>query len=398
MTEINDPYWQAAAAHIRELDVAPDKVLAPDGFSELVPGCRTADDASGMDDIAAVIMHKGRLEQVPPALLVEASASFSATFANEVFVVLSRSGEPVAPDNPHVIDRAELLARALLAHTSAAADPARGGRMPATAMGNGRVLLETAFGHLMLVDGGDTAIVPHLIRDGWFDRTLTDTIRQLLRPGMTFIDIGANFGTYTLIGAERVGEAGRVIAIEPAAAIAALLFENAGLNGFASRAEVLRCALGEAEGTLTLYEFATRQGSNTMLASVADDARTQFGEAIVTREVACRTLDSIAAEQGLDRIDLIKIDVEGFEDKVLAGGQATLLRYRPKLILEWHSSFFDGRADAARAQHELLTGMLGYRLKRIEVDGSTRDVGLDELMSLEHSDLIAEPVELAEGI
>jgi hypothetical protein len=90
---------------------------------------------------------------------------------------------------------------------------------------------KTAFGHLMLVSGGDTAIVPHLIRDGFFDRNLTNIIDLLLVTSMTFIAIGANCGTYTIYVAARVGREGRVIAIEAVPAISVLLQETVAMNG-----------------------------------------------------------------------------------------------------------------------------------------------------------------------
>ena len=395
MAEGFDLFWQAAADHVADLGVRAEAVFAPDGFQPVLPGCRTAADRLAIEDCDVIILHKGRLGDVPADLLVPALESFAPSFANEVFVILSRNGAPVAPGNPHLMARETLLAEALRASQRAASATmqARSQRMPATYVGQNRVLLETAFGHLMLVDGRDTAIVPHLIRDGWFDRNLTAAISTRLKPGMTFVDIGANFGTYTLIGAQAVGEQGRVIAIEAAPAIAALLFESITMNGFAARTDLLRCAAGAHNGTAILHEFATRQGSNTMLGAIADAAHSDYGETISTREVECRTLDDIIAELAPPRIDLVKIDVEGFEHDVLTGARATLGHFRPTLILEWHTGFFAGRGEAARSLHDLLTRDLGYHLHRIEGDGTTRPITYDELMLLGHSDLVAEPSE-----
>lgn len=397
MSNMSDPFWQAAAHHATALGVDPGAVFAPAGFEPLLPGCKTAGNAPDPDDLAAVILHKGRLAEVPPNILLLAVDNFPVTFANEVFLVLARSGDPVSADSPHIMTRDALLAAALRASHSAAALPspssfAKPGRMAATYVGAGRVLLETAFGHLMLVDGADTGIAPHLIRDGWFDRNLTLMLGSILQPGMTFIDIGANFGTYTLVAAARVGELGRVIAIEPAPAIAGLLFENVTMNGFAERCDVLRHAVGARNGTETLYEFATRQGSNTMFQHIAAAARADYGETITGREVDCRTLDAIVADLAVERIDCIKIDVEGFEHQVLLGARETLLQQRPRLILEWHSAFFDGRKEAAHALYDLLTRDLRYGLHRIEADANTREVTLDALMELGHSDLLAVPL------
>lgn len=398
-----DRKWKAAAAHLLGLGIRPEEVLAPAGFQTHLPGCSTAQDARGLAHMAALILHKGRLEQAPAEHLVFALDNFTLSFANEVFLVLTRTGEEISPDNPHRMERAQLLEKALLAHArQAQGKDAQGAkraeRAAAVYLGEKRVQLETAYGHVMLVDGDDIAIVPHLVRDGWFDRDLTDVIGSLLEPGMTFVDIGANFGTYTLIGAAQVGQQGRVIAVEPSPAIAALLSENVTVNGYAEHAKVLRCALGAEEGVQTLYEFATRKGSNTMLAQVAEEARAAYGEAITAIEVECRTLDAVIEAEAPERVDLIKIDVEGFEQQVLDGARATIARYRPRLIVEWHSDFFTDRPGAALALYDLLTKELGYRLRRIDADGKLRLIGFKDLLRHSHCDIVAEHEDAPDSI
>ncbi|MCL9981731.1 MAG: FkbM family methyltransferase [Erythrobacter sp.] len=394
MAPNDDPFWQAAASHVAELGLPAGAVFAGSGFQALLPGCRTIDSPLAPDFPAAFVLHKGRLDEVPSALLLAALDRYAVSFANEVFLVLSQTGSPVAADNPHVPGREALLTAAIEAHERkpAAAPPLQERkRMPAVHVGQGRVLLESAFGHLMLVNGGDTAIVPHLIRDGFFDRNLTNVIDSMLVSGMTFIDIGANCGTYTIYGAARVGREGRVIAIEAAPAISALLQETVAMNGAEHWCEVLGCAAGAEPGTLVLHTFASRQGGNTVLPEIADVAREALGETVETVEIPCRTLDDIVAERDLSRIDLIKIDVEGFEREVLLGGRATLMRYRPKLIIEWHNAFFDKRPGSAQVLYDLLTTELRYSLHRIEQGATTRPVVLDDLRH-GHADLVALPL------
>jgi FkbM family methyltransferase len=263
--------------------------------------------------------------------------------------------------------------------------------MAATYMGDGRVLLQTIYGHLMLVNGSDTGIVPHLIRDGWFDRNITDIIFRLLEPGMTFIDIGANCGTYAVLGAAKVERSGRAIAIEASPRLAHLLQETIDLNGLTGHCDVLSCAAGAEPGKLVLHQMANRQGGSTLLKDIAERAASGLmGESLIATEVEVRTLDDIIAERDITRIDLIKIDVEGFEYEVLQGARATLHRFRPRMILEWHNAFFEGRQEVARALYDYLTVELGYQLHRIEQGATTRPVTLDDLRH-GHADVIAEP-------
>ncbi|MBI1404211.1 MAG: FkbM family methyltransferase [Porphyrobacter sp.] len=392
MSDAFDPFWQDAAEHVAALGTPAEQVFGPDGFEALLPGCRTVVNLTGSDDLAVAVLHKGRLDEVPPELLLEVLDKLAPSFANEVFVVLSASGSPLPADAEHWPGRTAMIATALHDTRRRALAPSsdRPQRMAATYVGEGRVLLESAFGHLMLVNGGDTAIVPHLIRDGWFDRNLTMLLGELLTPGMTFVDIGANFGTYTLFGAGRVGRHGRVVAIEPSPAIAELLRQSVEMNGFLPNCAVVECAAGAEAGTLVLHEFAARQGGNTMLPHIAERATAVYGESVTTREVAVRTLDAIVAEQDLERLDLVKIDVEGFEREVLMGSRETLARFRPKLVIEWHNDFFEGRPEAARALYDLLTGELGYSLHRIVPGAQTRPVSFADLRQ-GHSDLLAQP-------
>lgn len=263
--------------------------------------------------------------------------------------------------------------------------------MTATYVGHGRVLVETAFGHLMLIDGADTSIAPHLIRDGLFDRDVTLALDALVQPGMVCLDVGANFGTYSLIAADNIGPEGRLVAVEPSERLSDLLFENLAMNGFAERCDVLRCAAGPEATTVTLHEFSKRRGGNTLLSHVAEIARTRFGETITTSEVPCRTIDEIVASLALDRVDLIKIDVEGYEREVLNGARTVFDSFRPRLFIEWHNAFFEGQPDTPRALYRLLYEHLNYTLHRVVADGALIETGFDDLLAREHSDIVATP-------
>ena len=389
MAETHDPLWQAPADHINELGIGAEKVLAPSDYRAVLPGCGTRCTAPRMDELEALVLHKGLLGEMPGDAIVKALDEFAPTFANEVFVVFTKNGEPLE-DQTHVPSRDWILSTAL-GQRSSMYHIERPERMAASYVGQDRVLVETAYHRLMLVSSNDTGITPHLIRDGYFDRAITDMIREYLRPGMTFLDIGANFGTYTLIGADAVGHEGRVIAVEPAGEIGYLLKENVAMNGYKDVARVERCAVGDEPGTLTLYEFGFRQGGNTVLPIVAEAAQDTYGEEVTTREVPCRTLDEVVASHGLDRVDLMKIDVEGFEYQAFMGAREMLKKHRPTIIMEWLGGFYRAREETGRALWNLLTDELGYDLRLINENATTRATTFDELKTIEHSDLLAEP-------
>ena len=183
-------------------------------------------------------------------------------------------------------------------------------------------------------------------------------VLAFLRPGSVVIDVGASLGEWTLPFARAVGPAGRVIAIEPAPRGAAALASTLAANAL-HQAEIVRCAMGDHDGTV---EFAV---------PVVTSARTDTGTARIgpactghdALQVSLRSLDSLAAEHDLARIDLIKIDVEGHERQVLDGAAAVLSRNRPVLVIE---TGHEAKGDRA-AIHDRLSG-LHYRVLGILLD------------------------------
>lgn len=179
-----------------------------------------------------------------------------------------------------------------------------------------------------------------------------------LGPGAVAIDIGANLGEWTVPFARAVGPAGRVLAAEPAPRAAAALEATLGANGL-HQVQVMRCAVGDHDG---FAEFAvpvvTSARSDTGTAKIG-----AAGPGCKALRVALRSLDLLAAEHGLDRTDLIKIDVEGYERQVLDGAKATLGRFRPTLVIE---TGHEGAGDRPAIRDRLRK--VGYRMLGILLD------------------------------
>lgn len=146
--------------------------------------------------------------------------------------------------------------------------------------------------------------------------TQTSTLfRRLLRPGQVVVDVGANVGCYTLTAASHVGPSGRVIAFEPGPDAAARLQENANLNGFA-QVVVVASAVADRPGTVALLVGDDSEGNS--LFEVVPGARCRPVEVPVT------TLDDFVAAARLPHVDVLKIDAEGAEVKVLRGARRIL--------------------------------------------------------------------------
>jgi FkbM family methyltransferase len=136
---------------------------------------------------------------------------------------------------------------------------------------------------------------------------------EVLRKGMTVIDVGAHIGTYTILAAEKVGKNGRVIAVEPESKNYRQLLENIKLNNFQNIVPV-NIALLDYEGYEKLY-ISPLSGTHSLL----------FKEdAISSIEVQTKPLDRLLEELNLKKIDIIKIDAEGAEIPILRGAEKTL--------------------------------------------------------------------------
>jgi FkbM family methyltransferase len=156
-------------------------------------------------------------------------------------------------------------------------------------------------------------------------------LTTLLRPGMTFYDIGANVGFYSVIAARLVGGAGRVVSFEPLPENTASLKHNAEINNF-GQVTVHEFALGCIDGEM-LFAMSERPTWGK-LSSVGTLPNRHIGNV----KVAVHRLDSIVNEAALRPPDLVKIDVEGAENDVLGGARDTLARHRPVLIIELHGT------------------------------------------------------------
>jgi FkbM family methyltransferase len=151
------------------------------------------------------------------------------------------------------------------------------------------------------------------------------TVRRLVSPGDVVIDVGANAGYYTLVLAQLVGRQGSVIAFEPTEWAFEKLNGNLGLNEFAN-VRLERVALSDAP--------AQREVSSTEAAFKASWPLTGIQHERPTEVVAFVTLDDYVAQAGLQSVDFVKVDVDGYELRVIRGATATLRRFRPPMLVE----------------------------------------------------------------
>lgn len=183
----------------------------------------------------------------------------------------------------------------------------------------------SAGGHRFACDLRDM-IAREVFFTGAYGPQETAVLRAVLRPGAAFVDVGANWGYFTLLGAHLVGAGGRVAALEPDPRLFATLAANVAANGLAQVA-ALPVAAAEREETLTLAGHA-EDGWNRGVSSVVAQ-----GGGGPRFEVRGRPVDAVLDELGIDRVELLKMDIEGAEDAALRGMREGLARGRYRRVL-----------------------------------------------------------------
>jgi FkbM family methyltransferase len=182
-------------------------------------------------------------------------------------------------------------------------------------------------------------------------------LARVLRADSGFVDIGANIGIYTLVVAARLAPRGRILAIEPDPETCRRLRTNLALNALA-HVRTLQVAVGERPGTLHLHRHVGNRGENEL----------SHAASIGSEPVAVRPLADLLRETGCTAPEVMKIDIEGFEEPVLrAYFAATPPRDYPRhLIIE------EKPAPRRPAQQALLEDAGYRRIARTRTNGIWR--------------------------
>src|SRR5215207_11507363 len=176
-----------------------------------------------------------------------------------------------------------------------------------------------------------------------YERQTRTALRELVIPGALVLDIGANIGAHTLPLARHVGPNGRIIAFEPTDFAFRKLNRNLELNPeLASRVTACHCfltATNSDRAPLAVY-------SSWPLAQEPGLHAKHLGREMRTEAVQARSLDSVLSELGDGRVQLVKLDVDGFECEVLRGATRLLSHTRPVFVMELAPYVLDERGTS----------------------------------------------------
>jgi FkbM family methyltransferase len=238
----------------------------------------------------------------------------------------------------------------------------------------------TRAGYRYYIDGGKDVIKSFLRKGIVWEARVRKLLRQHARRGTTVVDIGAHVGTHTIDLGRAVGKKGRVYAFEPQKKLYRELVRNVRLNGVQKTVLPLRFALGSGAKVIEMNRATAGNEGGTGVGRGGDKAE-------------LRTLDSF----GLRNVSLLKIDVEGLEDSVLAGAKRTIANSRPVIAIEIQGGHDLDKASLVQQQRAwstiALLNRLGYRVRRVDVhdylgiprDAKTRlPIAFERKLSVSH--------------
>ena len=208
-------------------------------------------------------------------------------------------------------------------------------------VGNNQLVIRTKYGFPVYCFGDDMSVSFTVILTGIWEPQLTSIFYQKVKPGMIAIDIGANIGYFSALFASC---GAHVHAFEPNPAMSQIIYKNIFINNVfsiitkdrsgRSRSVVNQCAVGESRGTAKMDFNPCLTASNSLELEKAAALEPIFREVGETKsvEVDIITLDEYSRTHNLQSVDIIKIDIEGFEERALKGAESLICR-SPNLML-----------------------------------------------------------------
>ena len=232
-------------------------------------------------------------------------------------------------------------------------------------LGDGKGLTRLKDGEIFFVCTATRDISTWILLGGVWETFVDDILCSLARPGDTFLDVGANMGYYTIKVGTKVGPTGKVFAVEPNPELCRILVENIDINGRSAYCHAFNIAAGAAvgESVLTFRREASGGGSVLMPGE-------QAPEGALSSEVSVAALDEVLPPGC--RLDLVKVDVEGYEPGVFRG-MVQLLNRSPDcaIVTEVSLAHWARWGDAALILKDLA---VGREVFRIHHDGTLEEL------------------------
>ena len=194
---------------------------------------------------------------------------------------------------------------------------------------NSKDLIVDVNGYKLQVIPGDLGISSELIMFKTHEPLTTKLLSKELKKGMTCLDVGGNIGYYTLLESKIIGDAGKVIAIEPSPPNFEHLKRNLEIQD-TKNVDAYNFAAGDVDGNVNFLVYKESNGSFT----IPDGETTDLpGELI---KVPAKRMDTFLKELNIEHVDFVRMDVEGYEHHIIEGMKETIKKSKPMFQIEVH--------------------------------------------------------------
>lgn len=191
-------------------------------------------------------------------------------------------------------------------------------------------------GQMMYVDTRDNAMSPHLMMSGMWEENITKAFRSLIKKGDTVMDLGANFGYFGMVAGTDVGN-GRIIFVEANPYLTPYIEKSATVNGLMRYSDIVNVAISDKRSTAT-FNLIKNNWVSSGLVDVKELAKTDGINYVLEEQIKIETttVDDLCSRLKVGSVDVMKMDIEGYEDKAFAG-MAETIKNSPnlKLLLEF---------------------------------------------------------------
>ena len=247
-------------------------------------------------------------------------------------------------------------------------------------IGNNTVLVKLRFGSRIYVDSRDIGIGSHIMISGLWEPEYTEMVKTLIKKGDTCVDIGANFGYYSVLFGHLCGHEGQVYAFEPNPRLFQLVTNSLKANGHLkfNPSNVFQYGVSDCEGE---FSFSFKDGDFGGGSMYIPQSRLD-NENFETITIKTKTLDEMLAH--VEKIDFIKIDAEGSEAKIINGMEKLINRSSNiKILMEFYPAFIrqNGSVEDFLAKLKKL-GLHFYIIDKKNGKAKLRAVATSELLNV----------------
>jgi FkbM family methyltransferase len=217
-------------------------------------------------------------------------------------------------------------------------------------VGDHQIIVKLFNGLKLYLDTRDISLTPHVALDGIWEPEITKAWVAHINPGDVVFDIGANFGYFGLLAAHLVGKkTGKVIFFEPNPNLVNYIHQTLNLNWYNEQSVVEGSAVSDKESTMTLnilkgyIASSTLQSIDKLKGYLDEKMEIEVEQAV---DVPVIKLDDYCKQRGIKQIDVMKMDIEGFEDKAYAGMRSVVAQSTAmKLFIEFTKEAYEQPVD-----------------------------------------------------